>query len=61
MRSGFGSTAIAALEEHFEKAGKKTNMERQTEAKRLVDDQRYLFGIYTQSETGKVSIIIEHL
>ena len=61
MRSGFGSTAIAALEEHFAETGKKTNIERQTEAKRLMDDRWYLYGIYTQSQTGKVSIIIEHL
>jgi len=59
MHSGFGSTAINALEEHFGGVGAKTNAQHRTKAKRLMDNQLFLFGTSMQSQTGKVSTISE--
>jgi len=54
MRRGFGSTAIDALEEHFGRIGARTNAQRQTEAKRLLDNHLFVFGMFKQSRTGKL-------
>lgn len=60
LRSGFGSTALDALEEHFENCSARTNAQRQAEATRLLDEHSFVFGTSKQSRKGTVrSILIE--
>ncbi|KAM6494802.1 hypothetical protein JOM56_009425 [Amanita muscaria] len=53
MRSGFASTAVNALEEHFQGIGATTNTLRRTEAERLIANVLFIYGSVKPSKTGR--------